>query len=86
MMVTESEAKKRWCPMDRHVSPAAKCATNTNCGCVASNCMMWRWEPQKLYHQKIKEARKVNDEMDISEVQDLIPRMGYCGLAGKQEV
>jgi len=48
--------------------------------------MMWRWEPEKLYHQKIKEARKVNDEMDISEVQDLIPRMGYCGLAGKQEV
>jgi hypothetical protein len=47
-MVTEEEAKKRWCPMDRHVNQAAKCSTNTNCGCVGSNCMLWRWVGKKV--------------------------------------
>ena len=72
--------------MDRHANQGTKCATNTNCACVGSRCMMWRWGSWKLYNQKIKEAKKVNDEMDVDEIRDLIPPQGYCGLAGKPEV
>jgi hypothetical protein len=35
-MITEQEAKTKWCPMVRS-------APNEAAHCVASNCMMWRW-------------------------------------------
>jgi len=76
MIKSETEAKKRWCPMVRCVE-ASDCklhgpfnryhsgsGINTIDGhqslCIASDCMMWRWS-----------------DREASE--------GYCGLAGKPQ-
>lgn len=60
--MTEQEAKSKWCPMVRIIITPAnqtwgnKALTNriefVNSGgseslCIASNCMMWRWEETK---------------------------------------
>ena len=74
-MMTEAEAKKKWCPRARITAgvhefnpishgPAAitnRCDTPTMTDCLASECMAWRWE-------------------DIARRK---PIDGYCGLAGK---
>lgn len=49
--MTEDEAKKKWCPMVR-TGLTAGMAVNQHCNgdvdsetrCIASTCMMWRWE------------------------------------------
>jgi hypothetical protein len=80
MMLTEEEARKRWCPMvrlgydsnalatpDNRIHPKGRLAKNTEAQihpghrCIASGCMMWRWEPRGY----------------------MPPRGGYCGLAGR---
>lgn len=84
-MVTEKEAKDMWCPMDRHVKPISECATNTNSGCRGASCMMWRWEAMKRWEQRLRDGRNSAPGIDMQEVADLLPRQGYCGLAGKEE-
>ncbi len=53
MMLTEEEAKKNWCPMVRFSTGADdNNASNRwkgnlvppECACLASGCMLWRWE------------------------------------------
>ena len=72
-MMTEDEAKTKWCPMVRlaPLGPGESYKKSTNrmgkgdpdsC-CIASDCMAWRWFGRGA-------AR---------------PDRGYCGLAGKQE-
>jgi hypothetical protein len=70
-MMTEREARERWCPMVRMVHEAEDEGSSYNrlkdrestysnplgCNCIASNCMMWRWNSAKT--------------------------AGYCGLGGK---
>ena len=56
--MTEDEARQKWCPMVRYVAsykgtptpPLNRAAGGndvmlnpTNCQCIASDCMMWRW-------------------------------------------
>jgi hypothetical protein len=71
-MMTEEEAKTKWCPMVRTTSnPSGCCSINrlyvssvtTETRCIASECMAWRWFGRGA-------AR---------------PDRGYCGLAGKAE-
>lgn len=71
-MITEEEAKTKWCPFARlsemggtynRVGPAA------GLYCIASACMTWRWG--------------INPG---SEQYPAGTRIGYCGLAGKPEV
>lgn len=70
MMLTEEEARKKWCPFVRYYEAGDRAASNrwrqslpaeephalnpVPCRCIASDCMMWQW----FDHQK-----------------------GYCGLA-----
>lgn len=74
-MMTEVEAKKRWCPFVRFLTYGdgdSMCAINRGgdpvvrdaCNCIASACMAWRWQ----------------DRTDGVEN----PK-GYCGLAGRPE-
>lgn len=71
MMVTEEQAKEKWCPKARAPvgNAASNCAVNRTHmahhglpACIGSQCMAWRWTP-------------------VSEV--LEKRSGYCGAFGK---
>lgn len=83
MLLTEEEAKTKWCPFARyqHNQEPASNRWNQNappkephalnpipCRCIASDCMAWRWVPR-------------NSPMTAPSD----PRRGYCGLAGKVE-
>jgi len=70
MLLTEAEARERWCPFARtyavHETGAAthnrgygKGKPEPDCLCLASACMAWRWMPGTFE-----------------------PPLGYCGLAG----
>lgn len=81
-MLTEEEAKTKWCPHVRVLASTdgAKAGVNmiltgddllpdrSKSNCIASACMAWRW--RRRYADDAKEAK-------ISHV------TGYCGLAGK---
>jgi hypothetical protein len=79
-MLTEDEAKTKWCPMSRHpIYPMDDRPSGGNSmqtgefmpTCIGSACMMWRWQHMGGDHNQIGEP--------ISPV----PAHGYCGLAGK---
>ena len=87
MLVTEEEAKERWCPFARAYEtvllgdeetwrPATLNRTRSgrpdpDCSCIASQCMAWRWGPDDA---------ALNERMHGRDAQ---PELGYCGLAGK---
>jgi hypothetical protein len=73
-MMTEDEAKTKWCPMVRlaPLGPGESYKKSTNrmgkgdpdsC-CIASDCMAWRCIDREGWRR---------------------PDRGYCGLAGKAE-
>lgn len=69
-MMTEEEAKVKWCPFARQLEGyAEKCSLNRNVDdeprtfCIASACMAWRWHWRlEDHHQELH---------------------GFCGLAGE---
>lgn len=73
-MITEKEAKKRWCPharvmVDQDVEVSVNRSVrggepDPDCLCLASDCMAWRWESY----------RKLDDREG--------DRRGYCGAFG----
>lgn len=70
MSHTVEQAKELWCPMARHhdtIEPA---------DCIASQCAMWRWQPEppdlSTYPDPPRNPHKPQQ-----------PTHGYCGLAGK---
>ncbi len=76
-MLTEQEAKAKWCPfartINRHDSGAAVAAVNRsskypydNCLCLASACMAWRFAEVEYATTKSTDGK------------------GWCGLAGAQ--
>lgn len=62
---TESEAKSKWCPMARTAyhdmtvnrisddggNPNHIAGVSYDTRCIASECMMWRWEPHPEGHE-----------------------------------
>ena len=89
-MLTEQEAKEKWCPQIRRSSVLAEThmgaptvATAVNVGakiqnnCRASECMMWRWQHKHKYTNVPFGGPRVPTEE--------LPReewTGYCGLGG----
>jgi hypothetical protein len=87
--ITEDQAKNRWCPHARELA-VHKDAGNVgrlisgynrlNGGnvpaCLGSLCMAWRFAEEK----RIRDI-----DLVTSDVVDLTPRVGYCGLSGKPE-
>ena len=93
-MMTEAEAKKKWCPHIRittgvhdSMSITNRCDTPTMTDCIASECMAWRWGGGKLTKEQFDELRA--DGLSIFEAaqwqKDNVESTthGYCGLAGK---
>jgi hypothetical protein len=84
--MTEDQAKTKWCPHVRFADPidGGKPSVEpttwnrfdgewdyTGLLCIASDCMMWRWERIPVQHTEFgpKGGELTGD--------------GYCGLAGK---
>ena len=73
MLLTEDEAKTKWCPFvrasiyeaaDNDVSGNRAGPLRESGGCIASACMAWRWGEPDLLDR---------------------PRRGFCGLSGRPE-
>lgn len=85
MIVTEEEAKTKWCPESRVADSAEDLAPSSNriyngegkvdidCRCIASACMAWRWyrPPPDL------------SDTEIGYNATYSKPNGYCGKAGK---
>lgn len=79
-MLTETEAREKWCPHVRYVdsqnATGNRCYTvehgpiknPSSCRCIASDCMAWRWQEKKY---------------DGASSQTIEAPVGFCGLAGR---
>lgn len=96
MMLTESEAKQRWCPFARVTNPWNRPGFNryedagghqsstTEAACIGSACMAWRWA--ESIGGEIVWTEVVNNGTVYAKPTGLkheAPTQGYCGLAGK---
>ena len=76
-MLTENEAKTKWCPLIR-VAADEDCNRNMpGTECIASDCMAWRWSNRNKGH---------TGESDQYGMPIEVPVFGWCGLAGRPEV
>ena len=86
--MTEDEAKTKWCPMARYIidegNQGTYAAGNRPIGapfgvgsnCIASDCMMWRW------NNFVGKARDLEIGIDVDVVTDKKSTIdGCCGLA-----
>lgn len=92
MLVTEEEAKTKWCPHVRVMNFAPDASHNpavnrptADYHCIGADCMAWRWVDQKLGHSleymQRKHGRERGAEMHKRFCQEH-PLRGFCGLAG----
>ena len=79
-MMTEAEARKKWCPhirisgTDRQSAMTNRCDTPTMTCCIASECMAWRWGPSTRWEH----------DADGNPTKAILEdSRGYCGLGGK---
>ncbi len=80
MILTEEQARQKWCPHARFQQSnlAGYTAGNETEGakCQGSCCMSWRWDHSYF----VSESKGGNYPADDS---NLGKQRGYCGLAGK---
>lgn len=90
MMLSEEEARGKWCPFARSLvyavdnygnqSHATSCNRNINgqpsTACLGSACMSWRWQGWKV-------QGAILPQQNPPEEKRVGPRLGYCGLAGE---
>ncbi|UKJ74551.1 hypothetical protein [Azospirillum brasilense] len=98
MLMTEEEARTKWCPMARNAGVTNRDTGSTasvnrngrehygveNCSCIASGCMAWRRENAT---DAALAARAAGDRRPDWEIKASIaanPR-GFCGAFGKPE-
>lgn len=84
MMLTEEEAKTKWCPFVRMVDLRESDDTFNRVGppaalnCIASACMAWRWVMSPG-----ERRRHPNGTDWIIEREPQPTTLGFCGLAWK---
>lgn len=72
-MMTEGEAKEKWCPHMRLGDEQGASAS-----CIGSACMAWRW----LREFPIRGVSARGDAITGIMLSDDDKPLGYCGLAG----
>lgn len=78
MILTEQEAKEKWCPQGHyHKEDYAKETATPKC--AASGCMMWRWYNTEEVEYMGFTTYPILNITKLSKDQ----WTGYCGLAGK---
>lgn len=89
MIFSENEAVRRWCPHSRSLSMQSDdkigvliSGYNQHDGgdmhaCISTACMAWRWYDPP--------PGPLDIDLVTSDVVDLPPRRGYCGLSGRPE-
>jgi hypothetical protein len=87
VLLSEEEARQRWCPHARAMGYARDAGNITKLvagynrdhpdgnipACIASHCMAWRWSEPKT----LKDIDLVTSDVVASP-----PRLGFCGLSG----
>lgn len=74
-MLTEDEAKKKWCPMVRAGNEAG-CNRNESDAsgrldrCIASECMMWQWLPKTHYREMELWSKSKNTKVNSAHSDD----------------
>ena len=83
-IMTEEEAKTKWCPQVRYVVNASDCfmgnrfdhAFEEECKCIASDCAMWVWDRKPLTDDQLRQqSGQLGSGRD-----KLGPCTGHCGL------
>lgn len=80
MLLTEEEAKKRWCPhvIASHTDPRGKFGAEGAYGhaCIGSACMAWRKQESAAFaHHAEAQFQRTGARLESTE--------GFCGLAGR---
>jgi hypothetical protein len=85
-MLTEEEAKERWCPFSRVLEGEPPGAAGVNRAgpradytCIASECMAWRKTGSKCRNRR---GQYVDRDVDAT---GAWIEVGFCGLAGRPE-
>lgn len=90
MILTEEEAKTKWCPYVRVEYGTTSglnrdglgCAADTAI-CLASGCMAWRWLMDEPHDIECASVRTQMDPVpDLCNCDGPSTRVGFCGLAG----
>ena len=95
--MTEKEAKTRWCPMVRRNvgwnRDMMHGKVDDGCFCIASDCMMWRWECKEIkredhsggreliYEEAAKRGTSPRREVGSFGMW-IVDALGHCGMAG----
>ena len=69
MLLTEEEAKWKWCPQAHDGSDQR---------CVVSHCMAWRWDLPKEFEKLKRESENKPHKSPHQK-----GWKGFCGLAGR---
>jgi hypothetical protein len=99
MMLTEEEAKTKWCPLARVSNPAgtaqpanrvmhdgAVLAGLSAFNCIGSVCMAWRWDEPPMGFTPDGFVRIATGRLpDAGSVIPQKLRQGHCGAFGKPE-
>ena len=97
MILTEAEAKTKWCPFARFLGQGAQggrliALAAVNIGdengkeirsyCISSRCMAWRWAQKPNPDYKRPHAQMpYPDNLPPTHIEDR--ERGFCGLAGR---
>jgi len=80
--MTEQEARTKWCPMARSANNGVSinrtddCENkpDKDCMCIASGCMMWRWNPEPEWVR--------GEDTKFGPTMKLAKKTGFCCLGG----